>query len=175
MKISELAERTGVSVHRLRRYEAQGLIRAERQPSGYREFDERAVREVVFLGMGRQIGLSLKVLGDALPRYRAGTLSLEEMIETLQARIGEIDALVAEQMSLRQKLVEHIGWFQERQARVARAAAVRPRFPAVAAVVAMQPAGRTQRRPQPPRLSRLDTAAADAVAIPRPQRPERQR
>ena len=45
MKTSELAERTKVSVHRLRRYEAQGLISAQRNASGYREFTERTVRE----------------------------------------------------------------------------------------------------------------------------------
>jgi MerR family copper efflux transcriptional regulator len=168
MKISELAQRTGVSVHRLRRYEAQGLIRAQRQASGYREFDERAVREVVFLGMGREIGLSLKVLGDALPRYRAGTLSIAEMIDTLQARIAEVDALIADQQALRQKLVEHIGWFRRRQALAAAPAAPQSRFPSVAAAP-------KARAPRLPRLSRRDTAAADAVAIPLPQRPERQR
>lgn len=115
MKISELARRTGVSVHRLRRYEDAGLIHAERQPSGYREFGERAVREVVFLSMGRDLGFSLQDLGDAVPRYRAGTLTFEQMIEAMQARIAEVDALVAEQRALRKKLVSHIGWLQQRQ------------------------------------------------------------
>lgn len=171
MKISELAERTGVSVHRLRRYEAQGLIHAQRQASGYREFDERAVKEVTFLGMGREIGLSLKVLGDALPRYRAGSLSIDEMIETLQARIAEVDALVAEQLALRQKLVEHIGWFRERQARAAKPGTSQGRFPAVAEARAAP----AIRAPRPPRLSRLGAAPADAIAIARLQRPERKR
>lgn len=168
MKISELAQRTGVSVHRLRRYEAQGLIRAMRRTSGYREFDERAVREVIFLGMGREIGLSLKVLGDAMPRYRAGTLSIAEMIDTLQARIAEVDALIAEQQALRRKLVDHIGWFQRRQADAAKPAVQQPRFPQPASAPKVRP-------PKPGRLSRLDAAAADAVAVPRAQRPERQR
>jgi MerR family transcriptional regulator, copper efflux regulator len=115
MKISELAQRTGVSVHRLRRYEDAGLIHAERQPSGYREFSERTVREVVFLSMGRDLGFSLQDLADAVPRYRAGTLTLEQMVEAMQARIGEVDALIAEQRALRKKLVSHVGWLQQRQ------------------------------------------------------------
>ncbi|RYF55534.1 MAG: MerR family DNA-binding transcriptional regulator, partial [Comamonadaceae bacterium] len=53
MNISELAQRTGVSVHRLRRYEAAGLIRAERSASGYRQFADSTLREVVFIAMGR--------------------------------------------------------------------------------------------------------------------------
>lgn len=115
MKISELAQRTGVSVHRLRRYEDAGLIHAERQPSGYREFGERTVREVVFLSMGRDLGFSLKDLADTVPRYRAGALTLDQMVEAMQARIGEVDALIAEQRLLRKKLVSHIGWLQQRQ------------------------------------------------------------
>lgn len=115
MKISELARRTGVSVHRLRRYEDAGLIQAERRPSGYREFGERTVREVVFISMGRDLGFSLQDLADAVPRYRAGTLTVGQMVEFMQARIGEVDALIAAQRTLRKKLVSHMDWLQQRQ------------------------------------------------------------
>lgn len=128
MQISELSRRSGLSVHRLRRYEAQGLIQAERSGSGYRQFGERALREATFMKMGREIGLSLKVLTEALPRYRAGTLSIAQMVEVLEDRIAEIDALLAEQQALRAKLVEHVGWFQQRAAVAARKAAA-SRFP----------------------------------------------
>jgi DNA-binding transcriptional MerR regulator len=129
MQISELSRRSGLSVHRLRRYEAQGLIQAERSGGNYREFGERALREATFMRMGREIGLSLKVLAEALPRYRAGSLSIAQMVETLEDRIAEIDALVSEQQALRAKLVQHIGWFEERQARAAAQAASSPGFP----------------------------------------------
>jgi MerR family copper efflux transcriptional regulator len=128
MQISELSRRSGLSVHRLRRYEAQGLIQAERSGGGYRQFGERALREATFMKMGREIGLSLKVLTEALPRYRAGTLSIAQMVEALEDRIAEIDALVAEQQALRAKLVDHIGWFRQRQARAA-AKVSTPGFP----------------------------------------------
>jgi MerR family copper efflux transcriptional regulator len=128
MQISELSRRSGLSVHRLRRYEAQGLIQAERSGGGYRQFGERALREATFMKMGREIGLSLKVLTEALPRYRAGTLSIAQMVEALEDRIAEIDALVAEQQALRAKLVDHIGWFRQRQQRAAGKAAI-PGFP----------------------------------------------
>jgi DNA-binding transcriptional MerR regulator len=128
MQISELSRRSGLSVHRLRRYEAQGLIQAERSGGGYRQFGERALREATFMKMGREIGLSLKVLTEALPRYRAGTLSIAQMVEALEDRIAEIDALVAEQQALRAKLVDHIGWFRQRQQRAAAKAAI-PGFP----------------------------------------------
>lgn len=120
MRISELAKRCGVSTHRLRRYEALGMIRAERTSGNYREFSERTAREVTFIAMGRDLGFSLKDLAESLPRYRAGTLTIDEMVMTLQRRIGEVDALIAEQQDLRQRLVDHIGWFREREREAAR-------------------------------------------------------
>lgn len=128
MRISELARRTGVSTHRLRRYESLGLIRAERSSGGYREFDERTAREVVFISMGRDLGFSLKTLADSLPRYRAGTLTVGEMIFTMRRRIAEVDAAIAEQRALRRKLVSHIAWFEKK--RRPPKAAPAPRFPA---------------------------------------------
>jgi len=128
MRISELAERTGVSTHRLRRYESLGLIRAARTHGGYRQFDERTSREVVFISMGRDLGFSLKTLAESLPRYRAGTLTIDEMIFTMQRRIAEVDAAIAEQRALRRKLVSHIAWFEKR--RRSAPVAPTPRFPA---------------------------------------------
>jgi MerR family transcriptional regulator, copper efflux regulator len=128
MRISELAQRTGISTHRLRRYESLGLIRAERTAGGYREFSEHTAREVVFISMGRDLGFSLKTLAESLPRYRAGTLTVDEMIFTMQRRIAEVDAAIAEQRALRRKLVSHIAWFEKRR----RTAKAEPasRFPA---------------------------------------------
>lgn len=125
MKVSELAQRTGVSTHRLRRYEEQGLIRAERNSSGYREFSEHTVREVTFIDMGRDLGFSLDDLAEVLPRYRSGQLGIDEMLQVLHARIAAVDALIAEQRALRRRLVDHVGWFKHRQ----RAAAARKKTP----------------------------------------------
>jgi MerR family transcriptional regulator, copper efflux regulator len=126
MKVSELAKRTGVSVHRLRRYEDAGLIRAERLASGYREFGERTVREVVFLSMGRDLGFSLKDLAETLPRYRAGTLTFEQMVDFMQGRIAEVDASIAEQRALRKRLVSHIGWLRKREQEFKQRQAAKP-------------------------------------------------
>jgi MerR family copper efflux transcriptional regulator len=125
MRISELSKRTGVSAHRLRRYESEGLLRAERSDSGYREFSEQTIREVIFISMGRDLGFSLKALAETLPRYRAGSLTIEQMIFELQRRIAEVDEQIAEQRALRARLVSHIAWFKKRQ-RKAKAAAKSP-------------------------------------------------
>lgn len=118
MQISTLAQRTGVSIHRLRRYADLGMIQSKRLDSGYREFSDTTIREVTFISMGRDLGLSLAALARVLPRYRAGTLEIDEMVATMQQRIAEVDRTIAEQRALRAKLVAHIAWFHARQAKI---------------------------------------------------------
>lgn len=130
MRISELAAKSGVSAHRLRRYESLGLIVGERTAGGYRKFGEATLREVTFIAMGRELGFSLPQLAELLPRYRAKTLSIDEMVDGLQRRIAEIDAEIAERKALRQRLVEHIGWFERRRERAAAKAKAGARWPA---------------------------------------------
>ena len=119
MRTSELAAATGLSVHRLRRYADQGLLQSTRGPGGYRRFDAQAVRDARFITMARDIGFSLVELADLLPRYRAHTLTIDEMIERLQARIAAVDAAIAEQQALRARLVDHVAWFEGRKRQAA--------------------------------------------------------
>ncbi|MDO5625577.1 MAG: MerR family transcriptional regulator [Pseudomonadota bacterium] len=126
MRISELAAATGLSLHRIRRYVDCGLLIAPRTSGGYRSFDVQAVRDARFIVMGRDIGFSLAELADLLPRYRARTLTIDEMVERLQARIAAVDALLAEQQALRGRLQEHVAWFEERRERAAKKAAAPP-------------------------------------------------
>ena len=115
MKVSEVARLSGVSVHRLRRYEAQGLLQAVRQSSGYREFDAGAVREAVFIAMSRDLGFSLEQVAEVLPRYRAGRLSFAEVEALFRERIAAVDAEIAERRALRKRLLSHIDWLHERE------------------------------------------------------------
>ena len=77
MEISELAKRTGVSAHALRRCEKLGLIQPARSNSGYRDNTETLRRKVVFTAMSRQIGFSLNAIAAQLPAYRSGRLTAD--------------------------------------------------------------------------------------------------
>jgi DNA-binding transcriptional MerR regulator len=112
MRISELSARTQMSVHRLRRYEAAGLIASQRLPNGYRDYDEKTVRHVVFIAMSRELGFSLPFIAENLPRFKTGKLSAQDMIDAILVRVAEIDQLITEQQALRKKLMDHIGWFK---------------------------------------------------------------
>lgn len=115
MQISELARRTGVSMHALRHYEKLGMLQPARRASGYREYTEAMRREVVFIAMSRRIGFSLKTIAAQLPAYRAGRLSFEQMVEAMQARVAEIDAQIGELKTQRRAVVAHIAWMHKQQ------------------------------------------------------------
>jgi MerR family copper efflux transcriptional regulator len=115
MRISELSAKTQVSVHRLRRYEADGLIDSQRLPNGYRDYDDKTVKHVIFIAMSRQMGFSLPFIAEYLPRFKTGKLSPQEMIGAIQQRVAEIDRVIAEHKALREKLIDHIGWFENKQ------------------------------------------------------------
>ncbi len=106
---------TGVSPHRLRRYESMGLISSRRQANGYRIFSSQTSREVVFIDMSRQMGFSLDQIAIYLPRYRLGKLTADEMVEAIRQKIREVDAVIASQKKLKKLLLDHIAWFHERK------------------------------------------------------------
>jgi DNA-binding transcriptional MerR regulator len=115
MRISELSAKTQVSVHRLRRYEADGLIDSQRLANGYRVYDEQTVKHVIFIAMSREMGFSLPFIAEYLPRFKTGKLSAKDMIEAIHGRVADIDQVIAQHQALRKKLIDHIGWFENRQ------------------------------------------------------------
>jgi len=117
MRISELAQRTGVSAHALRHYERLGLLRPARTAGGYRDYPESARREVIFIAMSRKIGFSLKAVAEHLPAYRAGRLGFDDMIEAMHRRIAEIDGELEALQAQRLQVVEHVRWLREQKAR----------------------------------------------------------
>lgn len=107
MKIGELARRTGCSVRSLRYYESQGLLHAERTPSGYREFTEADVETTHQITALLDAGLPTRTIEHVLPCLAlhdgeplALTCSdlLGELMEeraAMAARIANLQASVA--------------------------------------------------------------------------------
>lgn len=131
MQISELAQRTGVSVHALRHYERMGLLSPARRPSGYRDYPESMRREVVFIAMSRQIGFSLKAVAERLPAYRAGHLTFDEMVEAMQERACEIDHQIAGLQAQRREVISHIAWLKAQKKQQQQRRQGRPPWPRV--------------------------------------------
>lgn len=67
MRIGKVAEGAGVSVRALRYYEEQGLVIADRSPSGHRQYPDSAVERVKFIQLLYSAGLSSKAILQVLP------------------------------------------------------------------------------------------------------------
>ncbi|TDP97799.1 MerR family transcriptional regulator [Labedaea rhizosphaerae] len=98
MRISELAERSGVPASTLRFYEAQGLLPAERTPAGYRVYDERDVERVAFIAAAKRLGLSLAQAGELLTTWDDGVCThvKSDLRPRLAERLVEADRHAAE-------------------------------------------------------------------------------
>lgn len=92
MKIGELAQRTGLAASRIRFYEGIGLLKAERQPNGYRTYSPQAVLVLDLIATAQHAGFSLDEIRMLLPpdltQWKHGSL-----VETLRGKVQDIEAL----------------------------------------------------------------------------------
>ena len=100
--IATTADRLGVSAHTLRYYERIGLVRVERDASGYRRYDATAVRRLVFLTRMRTSGMTISNLQRYVDMVEAGRDTVPERLalltehrEGLRARIDELRLALA--------------------------------------------------------------------------------
>ena len=100
MKIGELAARSGVSIDAIRYYERRDVLpRADRTESGYRRFDESAVRRLAMVRQLQGLGFTLDEITDALVAHDRGGATceserwrLEKVAERLDQRIAQLQA-----------------------------------------------------------------------------------
>lgn len=86
MRISQLAERSGVPATTLRFYEGAGLLPAERTAAGYRVYGESAVERLAFIGAAKHLGLPLEEIGALLSVWESG--ACREVKADLRPRIA---------------------------------------------------------------------------------------
>ena len=113
MRIGEVAAAAGASVRALRYYEEQGLLEAERSPSGQRHYPEGAVDRVRWLQLLYAAGLTSRAIVDLLPCVHTG-VATPEMLSRLADERDRIDAQVRNLTSTRDRLDEVIAASQVR-------------------------------------------------------------
>ena len=92
LKISEVAERGGVSVQAIRYYEREGLLpKPPRLASGYRIFPDTAVRRVQFIKRAQELGFSLAEIRELLSLRENADAGAQDMRERARAKITDIE------------------------------------------------------------------------------------
>lgn len=98
MRISQLAERSGVPASTLRFYETAGLLSADRSPAGYRLYGEEAVVRLAFIGAAKCLGLPLAEIAELLEVWESGVCAevKADLRPRIAARIADANARAAE-------------------------------------------------------------------------------
>ncbi len=105
LRIGELAKATGTTTKTLRFYEESGLLPpADRLASGYRDYAEDAVGRIGFIHRGQAAGLTLAQIRQILKIREHGQAPCSHVQGLLGARLGELDAQIAELLALRETI-----------------------------------------------------------------------
>ncbi|AIF48116.1 MerR family transcriptional regulator [Dyella japonica] len=94
MKIGELAKLSGLSASRIRFYEASGLIHAvDRKANGYRDYPPEAAAMLDIIASAQSAGFTLDEIRHLLPIASKGHWQHEELLEAIQRKVVEIEAM----------------------------------------------------------------------------------
>ncbi|QSO50508.1 MerR family transcriptional regulator [Alicyclobacillus curvatus] len=94
MKISELAQRTGLTAYTIRFYEKEGLLdtrHVQREGNNYRNYSDDAVERLKLVKKFQGIGCSLTELKDILQDYDTNSRTHEEIIEWILQKMNEVE------------------------------------------------------------------------------------
>jgi DNA-binding transcriptional MerR regulator len=110
MRIGELSKRTGVSVRSIRHYEQQGLVRASRRASGYREFEEGAVELVSRIQVLLRNGFTLDEIRSVAVDLDDSNLDAvcREVAALYHRKLAELDERIREVEQLQRRIRERL-------------------------------------------------------------------
>src|SRR5689334_14742656 len=88
--IAEAAEATGLTAHTLRYYERIGLVAVDRDESGYRSYDQRALSRIVFVTRLRASDMPIGTISHYLDLVDQGPGTEPERLAIMQAHRAAI-------------------------------------------------------------------------------------
>jgi MerR family copper efflux transcriptional regulator len=108
MKIGEVSSASGVSQRMIRHYEKIGLIpHAARRDSGYRDYDDRDLHMLRFIGRARDLGFPIEDIRALLALWNDRSRSSADVKRLARARASELRERIAVLEGMRRTL-EHL-------------------------------------------------------------------
>lgn len=105
MTIGAVARRVGVAIDTIRYYEREGLLPEPlRRASGYRSYDEGAVRQLRFIRRAKELGFTLEEIRDLLALSADRHRGVKAVKQRAQERLAAIDERIAELTRVRNGL-----------------------------------------------------------------------
>jgi MerR family copper efflux transcriptional regulator len=105
LTIGAVAKRVGVAIDTIRYYEREGLLpEPERRASGYRSYDEGAVRQLRFIRRAKDLGFTLEEIRDLLALSADRHRGVKAVKQRAEQRLAAIDARIAELTRVRDGL-----------------------------------------------------------------------
>jgi MerR family transcriptional regulator, copper efflux regulator len=105
VKIGEVSAATGVSARMIRHYETIGLIApAARRESGYRDYSQRDVHTLRFIGRARDLGFGIEEIRQLLGLWNDRSRASADVKALALARAAELKRKARELDSMRRSL-----------------------------------------------------------------------
>ncbi|MCE3201158.1 MerR family transcriptional regulator [Paenibacillus sonchi] len=95
MKIQELADKMGLTIHTIRFYEKEGLLddrHVRRESNNYRNYSEEAVGRLKLIKKFQSIGCSLAELKEVLQDHDANAHTNLQIIDWIRGKKKEIES-----------------------------------------------------------------------------------
>ena len=104
--IGRLAKETGMGVETIRFYEREGLIAptSRRMGSGYREYDVSAIRRLLFIRRGKDLGFSLKEIRELLSLRAKSKTRCASIKSKAEAKIADIEMKISDLEKIKRSL-----------------------------------------------------------------------
>ena len=103
--IGRVARETALSVHAIRFYEREGLLKAPLRSEGrFRVFDQENVRELSFIRKAQELGFSLTEIRELLVLRRTSPQACLHVRDLLSKALGRVDGKIEELVKLQSEL-----------------------------------------------------------------------
>lgn len=107
MKIGEAAAASGISGRMIRHYEKIGLMpEAARRHSGYRDYDQREVHTLRFIGRARDLGFSIEEIRQLVGLWQDKSRASADVKALAQTRVAELKRKERQLREMRRSLEE---------------------------------------------------------------------